>query len=392
MHSLVRCSGDGKLVAVAQSNNVTVFGNGWSSPTKFSLSGARGSAVHVEESQTGDNADTIRDLAFSSDGQRLMVVGDDKFVRIFAFAADGSAGESQWQCTHARQMVKKVTSCAWMPDNDTIWIADKVGQCFSMQVSKMAEPLTISFGHFSLVTALRISRDARIIVTADRDEKIRVTRAGACFVIETFLFGHTDFVSCLDFASDTDLVSGGGDNTVRLFQMRNPQDGQFHGKLLATHQLTASSKDGEKPAVVALACAQELNLVAVASSGSSRVTILRIVDGALVEHSSVEVGPTICGLAFDAHNTLCVTAASPRVAQFQLNADQTQFEAVSSEALKTANQLLSDVDASAEAFHAHIRKTPQNFRDKVKRVQQGTKRAQQKQQDAKRQKTQDAKA
>lgn len=63
----------------------------------------------------------------------------------------------------------------------------------------------------------------QFILTADRDEKIRVTAFPSTFEIHGFLFGHTAFVSCMTVL-DTSVgkygnlcFSCGGDNTLRVW-------------------------------------------------------------------------------------------------------------------------------------------------------------------------------
>lgn len=59
-----------------------------------------------------------------------------------------------------------------------------------------------------------------MIFTADRDEKIRVSRYPECYFIETFLLGHTEYVSSLCYTDDKKLISGGGDDFL-IFWSKN---------------------------------------------------------------------------------------------------------------------------------------------------------------------------
>lgn len=93
-------------------------------------------------------------------------------------------------------------------------------------------------GHVSLLTAVALARDAQgrpYVVTADRDEHIRVSRGarGQAHVIENYCLGHEDFVNRLCIPGGEAqatfgglLVSGGGDEDLFVWRWRE-------GRLLA---------------------------------------------------------------------------------------------------------------------------------------------------------------
>lgn len=78
------------------------------------------------------------------------------------------------------------------------------------------------FGHVSLLTdiALVALGSRWYIITADRDEHIRISRGiPQAHVIEGFCLGHTEFVSrlCIPVSRHHLLISGGGDNELFLW-------------------------------------------------------------------------------------------------------------------------------------------------------------------------------
>ncbi|KAF5597337.1 tRNA (guanine-N(7)-)-methyltransferase subunit trm82 [Fusarium pseudocircinatum] len=86
--------------------------------------------------------------------------------------------------------------------------------------------ITLLLGHVSMLTALVIgeSEGRRYILTADRDEHIRVSRYfPQSYVIEGFCFGHTEFISSMVIpASRGDvLVSGGGDEDLFVWDWKS---------------------------------------------------------------------------------------------------------------------------------------------------------------------------
>ncbi|KAJ8793595.1 hypothetical protein J1605_003603 [Eschrichtius robustus] len=71
-----------------------------------------------------------------------------------------------------------------------------------------------------------VSPDDRYVLTADRDEKIRVSWAAAPHNIESFCLGHTEFVSRIFVVPDHPelLLSSSGDCTLRLWQYRSGRE------------------------------------------------------------------------------------------------------------------------------------------------------------------------
>jgi WD40 repeat protein len=83
-------------------------------------------------------------------------------------------------------------------------------------------------GHVSLLTdmALATSEGRKYIITADRDEHIRISRGvPQAHIIEGFCLGHTGFITrlCLPENRPHLLVSGGGDDEIFLWDWRNGQ-------------------------------------------------------------------------------------------------------------------------------------------------------------------------
>ncbi|KNZ52986.1 uncharacterized protein VP01_337g13 [Puccinia sorghi] len=162
-----------------------------------------------------------------------------------------------------RQLIKRATSIAVSPDGKNIVIADKFGDVYdlpfdapsqtvfqsdpdqeapkaptnaptqgkdgkatvegdeSKTVLKALAPIA---GHVSVLTSLTIipSGSSGLLVTADRDEHIRISRYPQGWSIVSYLLGHRKFVGALLWLpSPTDphsghgrLLSGGGDDSL----------------------------------------------------------------------------------------------------------------------------------------------------------------------------------
>ncbi|KAJ3343127.1 WD repeat-containing protein 4 [Gonapodya sp. JEL0774] len=81
-------------------------------------------------------------------------------------------------------------------------------------------PPKLLLGHVSMLTDLAISPDDRFIITADRDEHVRVTHYPRTHVIRNWCLGHTQFVSQLSIfpTFPAYLLSAGGDGTLLVWE------------------------------------------------------------------------------------------------------------------------------------------------------------------------------
>jgi tRNA (guanine-N(7)-)-methyltransferase subunit TRM82 len=85
--------------------------------------------------------------------------------------------------------------------------------------------MDLILGHVSMLTAVELveSEGRRYILTADRDEHIRVSRyVPQAHVIECFCLGHKDFISSMVVPAGRGdiLVSGGGDNDLFVWDWK----------------------------------------------------------------------------------------------------------------------------------------------------------------------------
>ncbi|KAI1756736.1 hypothetical protein F4782DRAFT_279189 [Xylaria castorea] len=113
----------------------------------------------------------------------------------------------------------------------------------------------VLLGHVSMLTSVLTAKDANdrpYIITADRDEHIRVSRGiPQSHVIETYCLGHGSFVNalCIHPSRSGILISGGGDNELFVWNW-------LAGELLCTVDLLAHVRkvlpDVTKLAVVKL--------------------------------------------------------------------------------------------------------------------------------------------
>ncbi|KAG5982482.1 hypothetical protein E4U55_001853 [Claviceps digitariae] len=85
--------------------------------------------------------------------------------------------------------------------------------------------LTLLLGHVSMLTSLLVaeSQGKKYILTADRDEHIRVSRyIPQAHIIESFCLGHKEFISeiLIPAGRNDILISGGGDDDLLLWDWK----------------------------------------------------------------------------------------------------------------------------------------------------------------------------
>jgi hypothetical protein len=254
----------------------------------------------------------ITALAFSASGALLASTGEDKAVHVW----DGGGGGSGVAPLHSRVLPKK-PSCAAVgslppaaavaegagaaagaADEEVLLVGDKTGELMALSLPDVSEgggKSRFLLAHTgSILTAVALSRGRGVngrtgahVLTADRDEKVRVSRFPKAYEISAFCLGHTEYVSAVAlhppatadaeaseaseaaaaddaaakaarrrvgatvgdaaFAEDDELVfSGGGDGFVRLFHFPT-------GALRCSLQLPGGGGGGEDAEEAALA-------------------------------------------------------------------------------------------------------------------------------------------
>ncbi|KAB8299276.1 hypothetical protein EYC80_001357 [Monilinia laxa] len=235
----------------------------------------------------------ITALTVTRDSQHVIAVtGEDKTIRVLAW--EDTAGKGLKQISD-RTMPKRPCALATTDDCSTIISADKFGDVYSLplipspsvpsaieapstekQVPKMFQPsasaLTVHsarnlkaleaqkkqsnkvsektgpdfehkllLGHVSMLTDILVAAVSgrQYILTADRDEHIRVSRGiPQAHVIEGFCLGHIEYVSrlCIPSTRPEILISGGGDDDLHIW---NWVDGSLLSKANFKSQIDA---------------------------------------------------------------------------------------------------------------------------------------------------------
>ena len=166
----------------------------------------------------------LRNLMLSSDSNRLFACADsDKSVLVFDIDLKNTGN-----CLRLvkRQPFPKRLNAITTGENDTvIFVADKFGDVYSMDVTGdivLEKDMKPILGHVSMLTGILFAKDSKnseFLITADRDEHIKISHYPQTYVIDKWLFGHKEYIASVVCPrwNPSLLLSAGGDDSVFLW-------------------------------------------------------------------------------------------------------------------------------------------------------------------------------
>ncbi|CAF0861196.1 unnamed protein product [Adineta ricciae] len=169
-----------------------------------------------------NTSDLNRNLVkFTPDGQKLVINGQNKQIYIYIPSDDK---KTYWQLQRIITVIKRASALDLT--NDFLLIADKSGDVYQTDLST-TNNVTLTgenclMGHLSMlldVAFVRTNDEQEYILTADRDEKIRLSHYPNAYNIEGYCLGHTEFVSHVKLIDSNRILSASGDGTLRLWHL-----------------------------------------------------------------------------------------------------------------------------------------------------------------------------
>lgn len=184
-------------------------------------------------STSGEGPKCVRTVLLSRNGEYVIAVTNEN-KNIYVLKATDLSVVSK------RKFPKRSSAICTSFDDSQLLVGDKFGDVYnvpltsSQAVVKPSDGTTEDqasiepiLGHVSMLTDIALvqntnkdGKSREFVLSADRDEHIRVSRYPESYVIERWLFGHEQFVSSLFVPSWAPelLVSGGGDEFVAVFK------------------------------------------------------------------------------------------------------------------------------------------------------------------------------
>ena len=231
--------------------------------------------------------------------------------------------ESTFQVLHATAKRNSCLTFAWNKAlGGMVICGDLVGDAtaFPLEGTRKGRLL---LGHTaSMLTGVRLVGGTTLL-TADRDEKVRVSSFPQTCIIKGFLLGHSAFISSVDAVNDDMCVTCGGDFTVRLWK-------------LSTFELLAQvDTDSELP----IQMSTDGDRVAVIFHNSNAIRIYSMVALELLQTLESATQPLAVVLHDD---RMTVLAKEPALLQVYTLGDDSSYNATTNIAFSKLNELCGD--------------------------------------------------
>ncbi|CAK6978444.1 tRNA (guanine-N(7)-)-methyltransferase non-catalytic subunit wdr4 [Scomber scombrus] len=249
--------------------------------------------------ETGN--DKVLAFAVSPSGKLVALTDDSKRLVLFSC-------EDSWKLISVRWVVRRCTSLVFSRAEDEVLVADKSGDVYSFSVASPQREGELKMGHLSMVLAVTMSPNDKFVITADRDEKIRVSHLRSPYNIQSFCLGHRQFVSALLVPSGHPhwLLSGSGDGTMKLWDYESGRRLQSWDLKESEETLSSEGDEEKKPTVCRIISSPGGRHVAVQCERQSVVQFFSVDQEQLVERCSLSLPLCPLDVTFDPDGRLWV--------------------------------------------------------------------------------------
>lgn len=193
---------------------------------------------------------SLRVCAVSHDQESVVIATSDKQVLLLKINYKEMSA-----AVIARGRLEKSATCAvFDPSEGAFYVGDKFGDLFKFIIAPdMGLEQQLVLGHISILTDVQIWSDPSsmmqsLLITCDRDEKIRASRLDRPYCIEGWMLEHTAYVSgmCLVKAGKEEsatsmLVSVGGDGLLAVWSLAQQSPAESSGSFEMVDSLQMES-------------------------------------------------------------------------------------------------------------------------------------------------------
>ena len=237
-----------------------------------------------------------------------------------------------------------------------------------LDIEKLGKMSRVLLGHTaSILTKVKIvkcSSNEMYLLSSDRDEKIRVSSFPRTYVVEGYLLGHTEFISCMDVIdcpnTDGDFicVTGSGDGTVRLWDYK---------KCKEMDKLEPVKESDDRVVAISDVTLNKEGLVAVIRNGSTTLELYEVDHNGfkLKLKQKIDCDINLLSCIFLNENTLCVLAKDPEYVII-LKRQEKKFVQVRTHHLQPLNEAASKASIEMPGSLSDVRDSYRNPFEKFK--------------------------
>ena len=159
-------------------------------PGKFAAGSARDlTPASKTEDESQEDRHWVALGAFDPCGKFLATSCDGKSISLWDVAT--------WERKKVWSGKRRFSALKFTPCGRHVLVSDKAGDSYRYVVDQDTEGGELVLGHISVILDLALSPCSKYLLTADRDEKIRVSHYPNAYNIAQFCLGHAAFVSCI---------------------------------------------------------------------------------------------------------------------------------------------------------------------------------------------------
>ncbi|OMH81355.1 tRNA (guanine-N(7)-)-methyltransferase non-catalytic subunit wuho [Zancudomyces culisetae] len=166
---------------------------------------------------------TIKASTTSVNGDLLGVITNSKHLLVYKIP--------EFSIANVLKNAKACNAVCFDSSGENVLVADKFGDVVKFNLSGNAPP-EIILGHVSILTDMAFrngiqncdvgdSTNSEYVVTADRDEKIRISCYPNAYEIQSYCLGHKEFVTSINIPSINPniIISGSGDLAIKVWEL-----------------------------------------------------------------------------------------------------------------------------------------------------------------------------